>query len=289
MQNELIINSEKLQKYRDKTFCFFPRNRLRNKQDAIDFVNTRGAVFFWPIKGIDFPSLWGAVAGDRKVPNNHDDPAHVTWGWKDDLLGKKIWFYAKILRQKSTIISLEMIPNFYALSPNYGDPEEDYMISYEEGVLSSEEKLVYEALLENGVMDTLSLRKAANLSSTENSSRFNRALLLLQRDLRILPIGIAESGAWHYAFIFDAVHRHFPDLKDQAHGISDSDARQNVLKSFFLSVGAGTRSDIKKLFQWTDLSIDMTLRILVNKGNILNGARITDKPGDWFTIKELID
>ena len=289
MQAEIIINSDRLQKYRDKTFCFLPRNRLRNKQDAIDFVNTRGAVFFWPIKGIDFPSLWGGVAGDRNVPNNHDDPAHVTWGWKDDLLGKKVWFYAKILRQKSTIISLDLVPNFYALSPNYGDPEEDYMISYEEGVLSSEEKLVYEALLDNGAMDTLSLRKAANLSSTENTSRFNRALLLLQRDLRILPVGIAESGAWHYAFIFDAVHRHFPDLKDQAHDISEAEARQKILKSFFLSVGAGTKSDIKKLFQWADISIDRTLNTLINEGFISDGAQIADKPGDWFTIKELID
>jgi hypothetical protein len=100
MQAEISINTEKLQKYRDKTFCFLPRNRLRNKQDAIGFVNTRGAVFFWPIKGIDFPSLWGGVAGDRNVPNNHDDPAHVTWGWKDDLLGKKVWFYAKVQAEK---------------------------------------------------------------------------------------------------------------------------------------------------------------------------------------------
>jgi hypothetical protein len=223
------------------------------------------------------------------VPNNHDDPAHVTWGWKDDLLGKKVWFYAKVLRQKSTIVSLDLIPNFYALSPNFGDPEEDYMISYEEGVLSSEEKLVYEALLNNGAMDTLSLRKAANLSSSENTSRFNRALLLLQRDLRILPVGISESGAWHYAFIFDAVHRHFPDLKNQAHGISESEAHQKIIRSYFHSVGAGTKSDIKRLFQWTDLSIDRTLNILINDGFLSNGVRITDKPGDWFTIKELLD
>jgi len=289
MQAEIIINSDKLRNYRDKTFCFLARNRLRNKRDAIDFVNTHGAVFFWPIKGIDFPSLWGGVAGDRNVPNNHDDPAHVTWGWKDELLGKKVWYYAKVLRQKSTIISLDLIPNFYALSPNYGDPEEDYMISYDEGVLSSEEKLVYEALLNNGAMDTLLLRKAANLSSSENTNRFNRALFLLQRDLRILPVGIAESGSWHYAFIFDAVHLHFPNLKDQAHGISESEARQKILKCFFLSVGAGTRNDIKKLFQWTDDSIERALSVLVKEGFILDAARLSDKSGDWFTIKELIN
>lgn len=288
MRAKNVIKSDRLQKYRERTFHFHPGRRLRSKQDAIDFVNTRGAVFFWPIKGIDFPSLWGGVAGDRVVPNNHDDPAHVTWGWKDDLLGKKVWFYSKILRQKSTILSLELLPNFYALSPNYGNPEEDYMISYEEGVLSSEEKLVYEALLNNGAMDTLMLRKAANLSSRENTSRFNRALLLLQRDFRILPVGIAESGAWHYAFIFDAVHRHFPDLIDQAHGISEAKSRQEILKSFFTSVGAGTKSDIKKLFQWADTAIDRTLKTLVVDEFIIDGIQIEDKSGDWFTIKELI-
>ncbi len=289
MQAEIIIDTNKLEKYRERTFCFLTRNHLRSKQDAIDFVNTRGAVFFWPIKGIVFPSLWGAVAGNRNVPNDHDDPAHVTWQWKDDLLGKRAWFYAKVIRQKSTIISLDLIPDFYALSPNYGDPEADYMISYEEGVLSSEEKLVYEALLNNGAMDTLSLRKAANLSSSENSSRFNRALLLLQRDLRILPVGIAETGAWHYAFIFDTVHRHFPKLSGQAHSISESSARQKILKSYFTSVGIGTQNDIKKLFQWTETSVERTLVSLIQDGFILNGARIADKPGIWFTIKELIN
>ena len=289
MHAEIIIKKDRLKKYREKTFCYIPRKRLRSKQDAIDFVNSRGAVFFWPIKGIEFPSLWGGVAGNRDVPNNHDDPAHVTWGWKDDLLGKKAWYYAKILKQKSTIISMDMVPNFYALSPNYGNPEEDYLISYQEGVLSSEEKFVYEALLNNGQIDTLLLRKAANLSSPENTSRFNRALLLLQRDFRILPVGISESGAWHYAFIFDAVHRHFPDLIDQAHAISEARARQEILMSFFISVGAGTRSNIKKLFQWDDVSIERTIRTLIEMNFIVGNIRISDKPGDWFTIKELID
>jgi len=288
MQTDKLIQIGKLQKYRERTFYYLPRKRLRNKQDAIDFVNTRGAVFFWPIKGFDFPSLWGGVAGDRYVPNNHDDPAHVTWGWKDDLLGKKVWFYAKILRQKSTIISLDLVPNFYALSPNYGNPEEDYMISYEEGILSSEEKLVYEALLNNGALDTLKLRKAANLSSNENTARFNRALLLLQRDFRILPVGIAESGAWHYAFIFDAVHRHFPDLKEQAHDISETRAHKEILRSYFLSVGSATKNDIKKMFQWAEISIDRSLKTLVDDKFIIDGVQIADKPGDWFTIKELI-
>ncbi len=45
-------------------------------------------------------------------------PAMVTWGWKDDSLGKTIWYYGKILRRKATFISLEVAPYFYALSEN---------------------------------------------------------------------------------------------------------------------------------------------------------------------------
>ena len=29
---------------------------------AVKFVDARGYTFFWPIKGVEFPSLWTAVA-----------------------------------------------------------------------------------------------------------------------------------------------------------------------------------------------------------------------------------
>jgi hypothetical protein len=287
MRAETNIRSARLLAYQKKTFNYNSRLRLKSKQDAINFVNERGVVFFWPIKGIEFPSLWGAVAGDRVVPNDHDDPAHITWGWKDELLDKKVWYYAKILRQKSTIISLDLLPSFYALSPNYGNPEEDYLIGYEEGILSSEEKLVYEALLKNGALDTIKLRKASNLSSSENSSRFNRALLLLQRDFRILPVGIAESGAWHYAFIYNAVHRQFPLLTEQAHNISESQARLAILKSYFLSVGSATKGDIEKLLKWSDFSIGKSISSLWADGFLFEDSQTEEESFERFTIKEL--
>ncbi|MCK7520523.1 MAG: hypothetical protein MZV64_23930 [Ignavibacteriales bacterium] len=56
---------------------------------ASTFVNRRGFVFFWPISGIDLPSLWTAVAGDRPVADKHDDPGHITWGWKDGATRQK--------------------------------------------------------------------------------------------------------------------------------------------------------------------------------------------------------
>ena len=110
-----------------------PRPARHHERQAVDFVNQRGFVYFWPIKGVTLPSLWAAVAGERPVPNEHDDPGHVTWGWKDELLGARRWYYAKVLRKKATFIALDVVPNFYALSENYGEPEQDYLLQYQEG------------------------------------------------------------------------------------------------------------------------------------------------------------
>ena len=196
------------------------------------------------------PACGAQSPATRPVADDHDDPAQVTWSWKDSLLGKKRWYYARILCRRNTLISLEMLPNFYALSPNYGTPEEDYLIEYEQGQLTQEEKAVYEALLEKGPLNTLALRKQARLSSSENTSRFSRALDNLQRDFRVLPVGIAEAGAWHYAFIYDAVHRIFPEIIDQAHAVTKSQAMRYILESYFLSVGAARYNEIKKIFHW---------------------------------------
>ena len=40
------------------------------------------------------------------------------------------WFYGKLLRHKATLVSLDFLPNFYALSENFGDYEHDYLEEY---------------------------------------------------------------------------------------------------------------------------------------------------------------
>ena len=209
------IDLEKLKAYRLKTFHLSPGDRLSKPAQALDFVNERGFIYFWPIRGILLPSLWVAAAGDRPVPNEHDDPGMVTWGWKDDALGKKIWYYGKILRRKATFISLDVAPYFYALSENYGSPEEDYLLAYEEGRLTQAAKQIYETLLDKGSLDTISLRKEARLLNAKESI-FNRALEDLQKDFKILPMGISEAGAWKYAFRYDITARYLPELPEKA-------------------------------------------------------------------------
>ena len=93
------LTIEQIQEYRAETDRL--HRRLVSSEDAVAFVNERGYVYFWPVKDVALPSLWVAVAGERPVADEHDDPGHVTWGWKDQLLDQRIWYYAKVLRKRA--------------------------------------------------------------------------------------------------------------------------------------------------------------------------------------------
>ena len=279
------LDLKKLSSHRAKTFRLHPAPRVSSQKAAREFVNSRGFIYFWPIKGIDLPSLWTAVAGNRLVAEKHDDPGHITWGWKDNALGKKIWYYAKILRKKATMISLDVVPYFYALSENYGSPEEDYLLAYEEGRLSQSAKQVYEALLNEGAMHTIDLRNTAKLTNAKESE-FNKALEVLQADFKILPVGVAKAGAWKYAFIYEIVSRHYPELPEKARFISEAEARRKLVELYFESVGAAQERDVQKLFGWQSELTRRTIAGLIEKGKLREVNHPTQK-GTWFALINL--
>lgn len=279
------LDLKKLQSHRARTFNLPPLKPLATPVQALRFVDARGFVYFWPISGIDLPSLWSAVAGDRPVADKHDDPGHVTWGWKDSALDKKIWYYGKILRRKATLISLNVAPYFYALSENYGSPEEDYLIAYQEGRLSQSAKQIYETLLENGALNTIDLRRLAKLANAKESE-FNKALEQLQSDFKILPVGVAEAGAWRYSHIYEIVTRHYPDLPEQARTISESQARAKLLGLYFASVGAAQLRDVTKLFGWTKVLAERMVKKLVEQ-NVIVKVGHPKHEGEWLSVKGL--
>jgi hypothetical protein len=280
------INLKKLQALRTRTFNLPPQKRVSSPAQALTFVNKRGFVYFWPIKGIDLPSLWVSVAGDRPVADAHDDPGHITWGWKDGALDKKIWYYGKILRGKATMISLEIAPYFYALSENYGSPEEDYLLAYQEGRLPQAAKQVYEALLDKGSMHTIDLRKEAKLTNAKDSE-FNKALEYLQKDFKILPVGVAQAGAWKYSHIYAITTSHFPELAEQARTITESQARAKLLELYFNMVGVAQVRDVQKLFGWGNEVVKRVVGKMVESGKLA----MVEHPkfaGEWVAIKEVV-
>ncbi|MCS7060148.1 MAG: crosslink repair DNA glycosylase YcaQ family protein [Anaerolineae bacterium] len=275
-------------RYRRNTFRLTAALRLKTLEHAVQFVNERGFIFFWPIKDVLLPSLWVATAGDRPVADAHDDPGHVTWAWKDAMLGRRVWYYAKVLRRKSTLISLSVAPYFYALSENYGSPAEDYLLNYEQGLLSPEAKAIYEVLLREGPTDTVHLRRATGLIADKSAYRFERALAQLEADFKVLPIGVTRSGAWRYAFLYDIVARHDPELPLQAQDIRTADARRHLISLYLRSVGAAREQDIRAVFGWSLRQIEQALTQLVEAGEIERGVSVAGQDGTWLACRELL-
>jgi len=273
------LSASRLASYRARTFHL--TSRLRSARQALSFVEARGFIFFWPIRGCDLPSLWVATAGDRPVPSQHDDPAHVTWRWKDEMLGRKLWHYAKLLRGRATLVSLKTLPYFYALSERVADLD-DYRLAYEAGGLSRAAVDVAEALRRHGALDTVRLRRSAHLSSEAAKTRFDHALVELQRGLWVVPIGVAEAGAWRYAFVYELLDRWHPKVAAQARSIVRPAARAHLAGLYLRSVGATTRPTLARLFGWRTAEAQAALEAATEAGHALalgDGRWAT--PGLW--------
>jgi hypothetical protein len=226
--------------------------RITTQEHAIEFVNDVGFCFLFPIQAVEMPSLWDAVAGRvlKTTNQHHGYEIERTWGWKDEALSQKVWFYAKLLRGRATLVSLDFLPNFYALSENFGDYEHDYLAEYQTGAMSSEARQIYEALLKNGALDAVRLRRESRLSSEENKPRFEKALTELQTGLKVLPVGIAPAGAWRYAFIYEIVPRWLPDVPERARQTTRSEARRQIFDRYIHNVIAAPLPAIARVFGW---------------------------------------
>jgi hypothetical protein len=272
------VSEEWIEERRAHIYHRAPDRRIETPEAARAFVNEVGFCHLWPIKGAELPNLFHAIAGRvRPVPNRHDDPdISRCWRWKDDALGRQQWYYAKLLRKRASLVSLEMLPLFYASSENLGGLD-DYLDEYLAGLLTAEAKWVYEALLEHGPLDTIRLRQEAHLASRDAKSRFDRALVELQTGLKVLPVGVARTGRWGYAFIYEILQRHFPDLPEQAREIRRSDARSRLVSRYLELVVAVDRAMVKRIFhamRWTASELESALSVLLDEG-IIQEAEIS--------------
>jgi len=266
------VTLEEILRQREYNYRRTAERRIRTIGEARAFVEEVGFCHFWPIKRAELPNLFHAIAGRvRPVPNEHDDPdGSKCWGWKDCALGERWWYYGKLLRRRATLVSLDLLPTFYACSENYGDLD-DYLQEYADGLMTAEARAIYEALLEHGPLDTVRLRREARMSAESAKSRFDRALVELQVGLKVLPIGVAEAGAWRYAFLYELLPRWFSDIPEQARHIERNEARRTLVSRYLDNVVAADRKMIGKVFhvlKWTPTELYRTIDALLQESMV---------------------
>jgi hypothetical protein len=145
------------------------------------------------------------------------------------------------------------------------------LAEYEDGKLTAEAKAIYEAILEHGPLDTVRLRREARMSAESAKSRFDRALMELQVGLKVIPIGVAQAGAWNYAFVYEILQRHFPDLPQRARPIGRGEARRVLVQRYLDNAVAADRKMIAKVFhvlKWTPKALDRTIATLLAEDTV---------------------
>jgi hypothetical protein len=255
--------------------------RLRNADDIREFVDDVGLCLLFPVQGIEMPNVYQAVAGFAKdTTPKHDDPTiSLTWNTKDRSLDQRWWYYGKLIKGKSTLASLDVLPSLYALSSNFGDPD-DYVHEYEAGTLSAEAKNIYEALLSQGPMHAIELKRKVGLYGDERKGKFDKALTELQTGLKVVPVGVAEAGAWRYAFIYELLWRWLPDVPERARAITRSEARANLAQRHLRNVILSTRKDIARLFGWKPAEVEQAIKTLSERGSVSAGKVVKGLAGE---------
>jgi hypothetical protein len=266
------LSRERIEQRREWSYRRRLERKIETPEEALQFVNQVGFCHFWPIKGAELPNLFEAIAGRaRPVPYEHDDPdMSRCWRWKDEALSQGKWYYGKLLYRKATLASLDVLPVFYAASENLGDLH-DYLDEYEAGLMTAEAKWIYEALLEHGPLHTIHLRQRAGLSGGSAKSRFDRGLVELQTGLKVLPVGVARAGHWKYAFTYDILQRHFPEVVEQARELKRSEAQQALVSQYLQNVVATDRPMVKRIFRvlkWTSTEMNRAIAALLEQGGI---------------------
>ncbi|GAB4569566.1 MAG: hypothetical protein Kow0077_02270 [Anaerolineae bacterium] len=268
----LTIDRDWVAVARDHRYRRTPERRVQTIEAAEDFINDVGFAFLWPIKGVEAPNLFHAIAGRaRDVPMAHDDPdLSLCWGWKDRSLGGRRWYYAKLLRRRATLVAPRLWGHFYALTENYGDLT-DYMEQVEAGNMTHEARQIYEALLAHGPLGTVALRAAVGMDAPSSKSRFERGLVELEIDMKVMPVAVGDEGAWRYSFIYDIPMRHYPDLPDMARGLETGEVWQTLIGEYIDAVVAASTREIAALFHIfkpTQRELDRALQVLVAAGRI---------------------
>jgi hypothetical protein len=278
------LTHDTLQTARAQRYRQYPHLRVRTEDEALDFLNDVGFCLLFSAKDLELPSLWGALCGeDLPLPNHHDNrELGLAWHWKDKLPIEGKVLYGKFLRKKPVFVSLDLVPHFYALSPNYGDLAEDYMQDYLDGRLTVEAKQVYEVLLEQGALPTSRLRLEAGLSGKANASRFDRALAELQMDFRIAKVAISDANRWGYCYVYDLLPRHLPEEVAAAGSIRGQQARETLLLRYLQTVIAATPRQVCRLFGWQSGDVDRLTGRLVAEGRLREGVRIEGLEGQYL-------
>ena len=264
----MLLTWDDIENLRDRTFRRQKKWQVRTMAQALAFVKQTGFCFAFTARRSELPCLWHAACGERNPEypeHTHSDP-HIglVWQAKDDLVAKRSIYYGKAIKQRPSMISLELFPCFYRLFDRLDSPDYFYK-DYMAGQLSAAAKRIMEALTERSPQVTAELKLSSGYGHPDKRAEFDRGMAELQMKMYVVKIAEFYDP---FTFLWELVSVRFAEEIAISAGLSLSQARQRILEQYFRTVWVAEAAAVQRLFGWPRPVVDEELACLHESGVI---------------------
>ena len=227
---------EEIEVHRDRMWRRDPEFRVEDAHTAERFIEDVGFCETLTDSRRPGPSLYVAVCGrrDAHMPRNvqKDPESRLAWSIKDDVMRRGRCFYCKLIKGRSTFITPRLLPFFNAL---WGVPQRR-----EKQVLSPDAQAILKIMRREWEMATRDLREESGI---KERARFDRAMVQLQKALKIIPSDVLYEPTFTY--IWSIPEARFADqLKEK---VEREVALREIARAYLAGAGMTPRGELARV------------------------------------------
>ncbi len=227
---------EEIEIHRDRLWRRDPEYRVEDVYAAERFIEDVGFCEALTDSRRPGPSLYSAVCGrrDAHLPRNvqKDPESRLAWEIKDDVMRRGRYFYGKLLKGRSTFIAPRLLPFFNAL---WGVPQR-----MEKKVLSEDAQAILKIMRREWEMATRDLREESGI---KERARFDRAMVQLQKSLKIIPSDVLYEPTFTY--IWSIPEARFPEqLREK---VEREVALREIARAYLTGAGMTLRGELARV------------------------------------------
>jgi hypothetical protein len=228
--------------------------RITSIERAAAFVDDVGFALLFPAPRAVVPSLWEAVAGEDEEPfgSGMGTNEQRVWTWKDELPRRGLAWYGAYLGGRGSFLSPDLLN---ALYPAAGDPSDHRSLQLSTAAHEIAEAVAAEPL------PSATLRALIG-----DRSKYQRAIVELQRNLLVTTAGVQETGSgWPAARIALTCHQF--DVGGEA---DNALAAERFVDTMLVT----TPAELGRAFRWPVAQARARLDELVEVGRVtFDGTR----------------
>jgi hypothetical protein len=226
---------EEIELYRDRIWRRNPELVIEDRADAERFIGDVGFCLTLTDSRYPGPSIYIAVCGrrDAHMPRNvqKDPESSLAWTLKDEVMRGGGFYYAKIMKGKSTFVAPRLIPYFNALWGVARGKESDK--------LSIDARAILKVLRKEWEMATSDLREA---SGVKDRARFTRAIDELQRAMKVIPSEVVYQP---FSYIWMLAEGRFPE--QLAVKVKKQEALRELARAFLSVAGITLPGELSRI------------------------------------------